>query len=129
MTVNNFQKITPLRETADGLNRGLIKEIGTSDKSEPDFNISRIMYVKGLQDDDLAGKLIAFFWWFCFLLARVLAISVFAYFFVTETIWLICSHFVIVMTFLLYDVKSNEVKKSKSLIFYVYWFDLHFLYY
>nr|XP_023028394.1 uncharacterized protein LOC111516473 [Leptinotarsa decemlineata] len=85
--------------------------------SEPDFNISRVIYVKGMEDDDLAGKVIAFFWWFTFLLARVLAISVFAYFFLEKSILLLCSHFLIVIAFLIYDVKSDEVNRAKGFFF------------
>ncbi|XP_060518060.1 uncharacterized protein LOC132696931 [Cylas formicarius] len=88
-----------------------------SNRSEPDLNIARIIYIKGLQEDDLAGRLIAFCWWFTFLLGRVLAISVFAYFFVKETIWLLTSHFVLVLAFLIYDVKSNEVRRAKAFFF------------
>ncbi|CAG9813974.1 unnamed protein product [Phaedon cochleariae] len=108
-----------MRETSvlDGPRRMVFRETGISGQSEPDFSISRIVYVKGLEDDDLAGKLIACTWWFCFLLARVLAISVFAYFFIKETIWLLSAHFVIVMTFLLYDVNTDAVKRAKSVFF------------
>ncbi|KAJ8973265.1 hypothetical protein NQ317_017720 [Molorchus minor] len=77
----------------------LFREMGISERSEPDFNVSRIIYIKGLQDDDLAGKLIAFLWWFCFLLARFLAISAFAYFFIKDALWILLSHFIIVMAF------------------------------
>ncbi|XP_018577197.1 uncharacterized protein LOC108915611 [Anoplophora glabripennis] len=116
---SNYEQITMLRETSvvDGPKRQVFREQITSEISEPDFNISRVIYVKGLQDDDLAGKLVAFLWWFCFLLVRVLAISVFAYFFIKETVWLLASHYAIIMGFLLYDVKSDEVKRAKAIFF------------
>ncbi|KAJ8912120.1 hypothetical protein NQ315_013209 [Exocentrus adspersus] len=66
------------------------EEVSNTTRTEPDFNISRIIYIKGLQEDDLAGK---------------------------ETMWLLGSHFAIVMVFLLYDVKSDEVKRSKAAFF------------
>ncbi|KAG5898961.1 hypothetical protein JTB14_004681 [Gonioctena quinquepunctata] len=110
---------TTLRGTSvlDGPKRSVFRETGILNRSEPDFNISRVIYVKGLEDDDLAGKLIAFLWWFTFLLARVLAISAYAYFFFEKTIWLLCSHFLIVIAFLVYDVKSDEVRRSKAIFF------------
>lgn len=114
------EETTLLRETSviDGPMRQVFKQNTTlNERSETDFNISRVIYIKGLQDDDMAGKLVAFLWWFCFLLVRVLAISVFAYFFIKETLWLLLSHFAIVMAFLLYDVKHDEVKRAKAIFF------------
>lgn len=73
--------------------------------------------MKGLEDDDMAGKLVAFLWWYGFLLARALAISVFAYFFMKECLWLLGSHFLLVITILSYDVKSDAVKRAKALFF------------
>ncbi|CAH1186242.1 unnamed protein product [Phyllotreta striolata] len=87
-------------------------------RSEPDFNISRVIYVKGMEDDDLAGRLIAIVWWFTFLLARVLAISVFAYFYIKETVYLMSLHFLLVLGILAYDVRSNDVDRSRALFFF-----------
>lgn len=110
-----------LRETSvlDGPRRAVYRETGLSELSEPDFNVSRVISVKGLEDDDLAGKLVAFLWWFTFLVTRVLAISMFAYFYIKETVWLISSHYILVMAILLYDVKTDAVKRSK-LIFFIF---------
>lgn len=61
--------------------------------------------------------MIAFLWWFTFLLARFLAISVFAYFYMSQTIWLLSSHYILVLLILLYDVKTDQVKRSKIFFF------------
>ncbi|EFA03532.1 hypothetical protein TcasGA2_TC013535 [Tribolium castaneum] len=103
-----------LRETSviDGPLRKLYQET-----SEPDFNVKRVAEIKGLPEDDLAGKLVAFCWWSCFLLVRILAISAFFFFYPDATIWLLFAHFLIVIAFLIYDVKSDEVKRAKALFF------------
>ncbi|CAG9839200.1 unnamed protein product [Diabrotica balteata] len=108
-----------LRETsiADGPKRPVYRGTEILDYSEPDFNISRIMNVKGLEDDDLAGKLVATVWWFAFLLARVLTITVFAYFYFKETIYILTIHVILITTILVYDVKSDEVKRAKAVFF------------
>ncbi|XP_044266353.1 uncharacterized protein LOC123012471 [Tribolium madens] len=103
-----------LRETSviDGPLRKLYQET-----SEPDFNIKRVAVIKGLPEDDLAGKLVAFCWWLCFLLVRILAISAFFFFYPNATIWLLLAHFLLVVAFLVYDVKSDDVKRAKALFF------------
>lgn len=103
-----------LRETSiiDGPMRTLYQEI-----SEPDFNIKRVVITKGLPEDDLAGKLVAFCWWLCFLLVRILAISAFFFFYSTATIWLCFVHFLIIISFLVYDVKTDDVKRAKAVFF------------
>lgn len=116
------------RETSilDGPQRKLYRETGISERSEPDFNLSRVISVKGLENDDFAGQLVATLWWFSFLLTRILAISMSAYFFTSATTWLLVAHFLFVMSVLLYDVKSDAVKRDKTLFFifigYVYIF-------
>lgn len=117
-----------LRETSvlDGPQRRVYRETGISERSEPDFNISRVISIKGVEDDDLAGKLVAIAWWYSFLLTRVLAISMSTYFLTRETIWLIIAHYILILTILLYDVKSDAVKRAKAIFFifigYVYIF-------
>ncbi|RZC36893.1 uncharacterized protein BDFB_005785, partial [Asbolus verrucosus] len=103
-----------LRETSiiDGPNRKVYQEV-----SEPDFNIKRVVDIRGLPEDDLAGKIVSFFWWFCFLLVRILAISAFYYFYPTASIWLLVAHVLIIILFLSYDVKTDEVKRAKALFF------------
>ncbi|XP_057666131.1 uncharacterized protein LOC130899946 [Diorhabda carinulata] len=101
----------------DDSNRIVSSQSLVSDYTEPDFNISRVINVKGLEDDDLAGKLIAIVWWFTFLLARVLTISIFAYFYMKETIYVLTIHFILIVVILVYDVKSDAVKRSKSVFF------------
>ncbi|KAK9879719.1 hypothetical protein WA026_006779 [Henosepilachna vigintioctopunctata] len=98
----------------------------SNDCSEPDFNIRRILYIKGLPEDDLAGKLIAFCWWSAFLLARVLAISAFQYFYPAQVLYILVAHFLLTLALLCYDAKSNEVTRSKAVFFlfvcYIYLF-------
>lgn len=89
----------------------------SNQSSNPSFDIKRLTYVKGLEEDNLAGKLIAFLWWFTFLLSRVLAISVFYYFFPKACVWLLIFHFIVVVAALLYDVKSDDIKRDKTLFF------------
>ncbi|CAG9766530.1 unnamed protein product [Ceutorhynchus assimilis] len=81
------------------------------------FNIKRVTYIKGLQEDDMAGRTISFLWWFTFLLGRVLAISAFGYFFMKACIWLLISHVIIVIAVLFYDVKTDNIKRDKSVFF------------
>lgn len=110
----------------DGPQRRLFRETGISERTEPDFNVSRVISIKGLEDDDLAGKLVATVWWFSFLLTRVLAISMSAYFFIRQTFYLICAHYCFIMLILFYDVKSDAIKRAKVIFFiflsYVYIF-------
>ncbi|XP_030753291.1 uncharacterized protein LOC115880252 [Sitophilus oryzae] len=91
--------------------------VSVSSRSEPDFNISRIIYVKGLQEDDLAGKIVAFSWWFTFLLGRILAISVFAYFYMKACVWSVICHVIVIIAILVYDVKTDNIKRDKALFF------------
>lgn len=79
----------------------------------------RLREIKGLPEDDIVGKLIAFFWWFCFLVARILAISSFAYFYPRDIIWLLSVHFIICVAFLVYDVKTYVVRQNKA-VFYIF---------
>lgn len=50
----------------------------------------------------------------------------FGYFFIKETIYLLCFHYVLVMLILLYDVKSGAIQRGKIIFFifigYVYLF-------
>lgn len=99
----------------------------TFSSDQTDFNITRIRNVKALPEDDLAGKLIAFVWWYNFLLARILALAAFSYYYtIGETMYLVLVHVCIIWAFLLYDVKSNNIKRSKMVFFlflgYVYMF-------
>lgn len=110
-----LQPVEVNRETSilDGPPRTVFRVVDETDL----FRIPKIVEIKGLSDDDMAGKLIAFFWWFCFLLARMLAISAFAYFYPKEVIWLLASHFVLVVALLLYDVRSDAVRRAKAIFF------------
>lgn len=65
----------------------------------------------------MAGRLVACLWWYGFLVARVLTISIFAYFFMEHCLWLLSSHFILVIIILSYDVKSDAVKRAKALFF------------
>lgn len=51
------------------------------------------------------------------MLARVLTISIFAYFYMKETIYLITVHYLLVIGVLFYDIKTNEVKRAKVAFF------------
>ncbi|KAF5277700.1 hypothetical protein FQR65_LT03680 [Abscondita terminalis] len=77
----------------------------------------RLTDVKALPEDDVAAKSISFIWWFLFLLGRMLAISSFSYFYETEIIWILSSHFIIVVALLLYDVRHDEVRRAKAIFF------------
>lgn len=65
----------------------------------------------------MAGKLIAFAWWFTFLLGRILAISIFAYFYMKACVWSIAGHIVVVLAILVYDVKTDNIKRDKAIFF------------
>lgn len=90
------------------------------------YDVKRVIHVKGMVDDDFAGKSIAILWWFTFLLARVLALSAFAYFYFVETIYLVSSHYILVIAVLVYDVKSDSMNRGKLPFFiflgYIYIF-------
>lgn len=79
----------------------------------------RLYSVKALPEDDLAGKIISFMWWFTFILGRMLSISAFAYFYKNETVWLLSSHFVLIVSLLIYDSQANIMRKIK-VIYYVF---------
>ncbi|XP_066260718.1 uncharacterized protein [Euwallacea similis] len=85
--------------------------------SSANFRIARVSYVKGLEEDDLAGRITAFLWWFTFLLSRVLAISAFAYFFFSTCVGLLITHILIVIAALVYDVKTDKIRRDKSAFF------------
>lgn len=110
-----LQPIEVNRETSivDGPPRTVFRTVDETDL----FRIPKVMEIKGMRDDDMAGRMIAFCWWFCFLLARMLAISAFAYFYPTEIIWLLMSHFLLVVALLVYDVRSDEVRRAKAIFF------------
>ncbi|GLV38808.1 uncharacterized protein CBL_05807 [Carabus blaptoides fortunei] len=101
----------------------------TEPADEPDFFIpKRILSIRGLTQDDAAGKLVAFFWWLCFILPRMLALSAFAYFY-PKDIWYICgAHYVITLAFLLYDAHTSDIPYYRALFIlftaYVYMFCL-----
>ncbi|XP_045471042.1 uncharacterized protein LOC123678194 [Harmonia axyridis] len=98
----------------------------TESSSQPDFNIRRVLFVKGLPEDDMAGKLIAFCWWWAFLLARILAILAFQYFYPIQVLYILVSHFILTLAILCYDAKSNSLTRSKAMFFlfvcYIYLF-------
>lgn len=125
-TKENYQKI------ANDIEERRIKEI--EENAGDDESISSSVYylephvdevdfpkairqIYALPEDDLAGKVLAFFWWFCFLLARFLAISTFAYFFPKDIIWLLSSHFILCVSFLLYDARAYLVRRTKAVFF------------
>lgn len=110
-----LQPVDVNRETSivDGPPRTVFRAVDEADF----FRLPKIVEVKGLPDDDMAGKVIAFCWWFCFLLARMLAISAFAYFYLTDVIWLLGAHFVLVVALLVYDVRSDQVRINKAIFF------------
>ncbi|KRT86406.1 hypothetical protein AMK59_160, partial [Oryctes borbonicus] len=105
------------RETSvlDGPPRRVYKG---ADIDETDFP-RLLREIKGLPEDDIVGKLIAFFWWFCFFIARILALVSFAYFYPGQIIWLVLVHFIICEAFLIYDVKTYVVKRHKA-VFYIF---------
>lgn len=105
------------RETSvvDGPKRQIFKNPEGSD--EMDFFPRRLLEIKGLPEDDVMGKTVSFLWWFCFLMARMLAISSFSYFYRTQIFWLLSSHFFLVVALLLYDVRADEVRRAKAIFF------------
>lgn len=98
-------------------------------KDQPDFLIPmRVLSLRGLTQDDAAGKLVAFLWWFSFILPRMLALSAFASFY-PKDIWYICgAHYMITLAFLLYDAYTADIPYYRALFIlftaYVYMFCL-----
>ncbi|GJQ86601.1 hypothetical protein Trydic_g7834 [Trypoxylus dichotomus] len=105
------------RETSvlDGPPRRIYKLAGIDETDLP----RSLREIKGLPEDDIVGKLISFFWWFCFFIARILALVSFAYFYPRDVVWLLTVHFVICEAFLIYDVKTYVVKENKA-VFYIF---------
>ncbi|KAK5646758.1 hypothetical protein RI129_005222 [Pyrocoelia pectoralis] len=103
------------RETSvvDGPQRLVLRDISKTDFVKP----KRVVNIKALPEDDTGGKTISFIWWVCFLIARMLAISSFSYFYPTEIIWLLSCHFILVVALLLYDVRHDEVRRAKAIFF------------
>lgn len=99
----------------DGPPRIILHGTGIDETDSP----RRLRDVKGLPEDDIVGKLVACLWWFCFLIARILAISSFAYFYPRDVLWLIAVHFIICEAFLIYDVQTYVVRRTKAL-FYIF---------
>lgn len=65
--------------------------------------------VKGMEEDDPVGKLIAFIWWFFFILARIFAIALFYEF---HPIWLggiIGIHYIVMLGYLFYHAKDYNI--------------------
>lgn len=77
----------------------------------------RIIDITTLPEDDIAGKTVSFFWWFCFITARMLAISSFAYFYPKEILWILGFHFILIVAFLIYDADAAEVRRRKAVFF------------
>lgn len=76
-----------------------------------------IRFVSSIPEDDLVGKLVAFLWWFMFLAARFLSIVTFAVFYPRHIIWILTLHFLICVGYLLYDVQTYIVRKTKAVFF------------
>lgn len=114
---NKIAVVPTIRETSvvDGPQRIVYRELPADEVDI--FGIPRLRDIKALPEDDVAGKTIAFFWWWCFLLGRMLTISAFAYFYPTDIIWLLASHFILVVSLLLYDVRADEVRRAKAIFF------------
>lgn len=87
-------------------------------KNFDDVDLPKRLYdVKALPEDDMAGKIMSFLWWLTFLIARMISISTFAYFYTTHTIWLLMSHFILSVSLLLYDAQANVIRKTKAIYF------------
>lgn len=105
------------RETSivDGPPRQVFKGTSSDEVDAPRM----IREIKSLPEDDIVGKLIACLWWFCFLIARILAIASFAYFYPRDIIWLLTIHFIICVAFLIYDAQTYVVRQQK-VVFYIF---------
>ncbi|XP_078047079.1 uncharacterized protein LOC144475251 isoform X2 [Augochlora pura] len=63
---------------------------------------------KGLEEDDPIGKFLCFLWWFCFILARILAITVFYEFFPVYLAIVMTIHYGIMLLYLFYYTKYYD---------------------
>lgn len=88
----------------------------------------KVVSHRGLPEDDSAGKLVSFFWWFCFIMPRMLCLSAFAYFYPKDIWWVCGSHYIITLGFLLYDAHISDIPYYRSIFIlftaYVYMFCL-----
>ncbi|XP_025833088.1 uncharacterized protein LOC108742546 [Agrilus planipennis] len=106
------------RETSvvDGPKRTVFRDAALA-QDDDYFNPRRLRKVEGLPEDDVVGKIIGFMWWFCFLISRMLTIASFGYFYPSEIVWILSAHFIITVSILLYDVRADEVRRSKAIFF------------
>nr|XP_031838553.1 uncharacterized protein LOC116429587 [Nomia melanderi] len=64
---------------------------------------------KGLEDDDPVGKFLCFLWWFCFILARILSITVFYEFYPLYSAIVIGIHYGIMLLYIFYYTKYYDI--------------------
>lgn len=71
-----------------------------------------------IQQDDFAGKTVAFFGWLCFIVMRILVLSTFAYFYLKPFIYIVLGHYFLSLVVLLWTCKFRE-KKIRILFYFV----------
>ncbi|XP_043288528.1 uncharacterized protein [Venturia canescens] len=65
--------------------------------------------VKGLDEDDPAGKFVAFVWWFFFIVARVFSVAIFYEFYPMWLLGLLATHYLLMVAYILYNAKYYDV--------------------
>lgn len=125
-TILSDNRYTSLSQTNQNINSQLNEntyvdtlqnnEVTLRNKSAFDIP-RRVIDITALPEDDIVGKSISLLWWFCFLAARIVAIASFAYFYPTEICWILGSHFILAVAFLIYDSQTLEVRRTKAIFF------------
>ncbi|XP_014615017.1 PREDICTED: uncharacterized protein LOC106792986 [Polistes canadensis] len=64
---------------------------------------------KGLDEDDPVGKFLSFLWWFFFILARILTISIFYEFYPYYLLGTLSIHYIIMLVYLFYYASYYDV--------------------
>uniref|UniRef100_A0A7G3B391 XK-related protein n=1 Tax=Lutzomyia longipalpis TaxID=7200 RepID=A0A7G3B391_LUTLO len=79
---------------------------------------TRRKMINGIEQDDILGKTVAFMGWVLFLLMRMLALSLFAVFYVKATGYLCLSHYLLMLIWLFIETRFHE--KAERDLFYIF---------
>lgn len=116
--LNHDVKTQHRRQSAnfsDISNHQVIKE--TSDVVDISLPTRRTM-INGIEQDDILGKSVAFMGWVLFLLMRMLALSLFAVFYLKATGYLCLSHYILMLIWLFIETRFHE--KAERDFFYIF---------
>lgn len=79
---------------------------------------TRKRMIQGIEQDDFIGKFVLFCGWTLFLFMRILALSLFALFYLAAALYLILAHYVVMLVCIFYEIKFHEKLERK--LFYIF---------